>query len=173
MDEETVLQERAEEARIARMQTRKEKFNNAAKLMVAKEKRVRWSSHEPAVVTLQPANSMAMADTLDKLCNGTIPKAPKHGSNNGRAAALENLTFQLNKQDKVAALATALTASLQQHEVRAGIYEDSLDSTAQVSAAGEVGSEPQTSASPAQQDVTPTRSSLFSDLAIICHKNMV
>jgi hypothetical protein len=69
--------------------------------------------------------------------------------------------------------ATALAASLQQHKVRAGIYVDPLDSTAQVPTAGEVGSEPQTSASTVLQDVTPTRSGLFSDLAIIRHKNMV
>ncbi len=73
----------------------------------------------------------------------------------------------------MAALATALATSLQQHKVRDGIYEDSLGSTAQVPTAGEVSSEPQTSASPALQDVTPTRSGLFSDLAIICHENMV
>jgi hypothetical protein len=173
MDEESILQERAEEARIARMQGRKEKFDNAAKLTVAKEKGVCWSSHEPAVATLQPNNSMAMADTLYELCGGTIPKALKCGSNSRRAAAVENLTSQLNEQDKVAALVTALATSLQQHKVRAGIYEDSLDSTAQVPATGEVGSEPQTSASPTLQDVTPTRSGLFSDLAIIRHKNVV
>ncbi len=63
----------------------------------------------------------------------------------------------------MAALVTALTASLQRHQVRAGIYEDSLDSTAQVPAAEEVGSEPQTSVSPALQDITSTRSGLFSD----------
>jgi hypothetical protein len=102
MDEEGVLQERAEEARIARMQARKEKFDNAAKLTVAKEKGVRWSSDEPMVAMLQPDNSMATADTLDKLCDGTIPKAPKRGSNSRRAAALEKLTSQLNEQDKVA-----------------------------------------------------------------------
>jgi hypothetical protein len=78
----------------------------------------------------------------------------------------------MNKQDKVAASATALAASLQQHKIRAGFYEDSLDSTAQVLAAGEVSSEPQTSVSPALQDVTPTRSSLLSDLTIIRHKNV-
>ncbi len=86
---------------------------------------------------------------------------------------MEKLTSQLNKQDKVATSATALAASLQQHKVRAGIYEDSLDSTAQVPTAGEVSSKPLTSASPALQDVTPTRSGLFSDLAIIRHENMV
>ncbi len=173
MDEESVLQERAEETRVARMQAWKEKFVNAANLTVDKEKGVCWSPHESAVAMLQPNNSMAMADMLDKLCDGTIPKAPKRGSNSRRAAALEKLTSQLNERDKVAALATALAASLQQLKVRAGIYEDPLDSTAQVPAAGEVGSEPQTSASPALQDVTPTRSGLFSDLAIIRHKNKV
>ncbi len=86
---------------------------------------------------------------------------------------MEKLTSQLNKQDKVAALVTALATSLQQHKVKAGIYEDSLDSTAQVPAAGEVSSEPLTSASPALQDVTPPRSGVFSDLAIICHENVV
>jgi hypothetical protein len=60
---------------------------------------------------------------------------------------MEKLTSQLYKQDKVAASATTLATSLQQHKVRAGMYEDSLDSTAQGHAAGEVGSEPQTSAS--------------------------
>jgi hypothetical protein len=173
MDEESVLQESAEEARVTRMQARKEKFDNTARLMVAKEKGVRWSPHEPAVAMLQPDNSMATADTLDELCDGTTPKAPKRGSNSRRAATLEKLTSQLNKQDKVDASGTAVTASLQQHKVRAGIYEDSLDSTAQVPTAGEVGSESQTSASPALQDVTPTRSGLFPDLAIIHHKNMV
>jgi hypothetical protein len=108
MDEESILQERAEEARVARMQARKEKFGNAAKLMVAKEKGVCWSSHEPMVVMLQPDNSMGTADTLDKLCDGTIPKALKRGSNSMRAAAVEKLTSQLNEQDKVAASATAL-----------------------------------------------------------------
>ncbi len=143
------------------------------KLTVAKDKGVCWSSHEPTVAMLQPNNSMAMADTLDKLCDGTIPKAPKRGPNSRRAAALEKLTSQLNEQDKVAALATALTASLQQHEIEAGIYEDSFDSTAWVPTIGEVSSEPQTSISPALQDVTPTTSGFFSDLAIICHKNVV
>jgi hypothetical protein len=124
------------------MQTQKEKFVNAAKLMFAKEKGVRWSPHEPAVAMLQPNDSKVTADTLDKLCDGTIPKAPKRGSNSRRSTALEKFTSQLNKQDKVAASSSALTASLQQHKVRAGIYGDSLDSTAQVPVAGEVGSEP-------------------------------
>jgi hypothetical protein len=48
-----------------------------------------------------------------------------------------------------------------------------LNSTAQVLATGEVGSEPQTSVSLALQDVTPTRSGFFSDLAIKCHEYMV
>jgi hypothetical protein len=112
MDEESVLQERAEETCVARMQARKEKLVDAAKLMVTKEKGVCWSPHEPAVATLQLDNSMAMADTLDKLCDGTIQKAPKCGSNSRRAAALEKLTSQLNEQDKVAASATALATSL-------------------------------------------------------------
>ncbi len=86
---------------------------------------------------------------------------------------MEKLTSQLNKQEKVAASATALATSLQQEEVRAGIYEDSLDSTAQVPTTEEVDSEPLTSASPAMQDVTPIWNGLFSDLAIIRHKNVV
>jgi hypothetical protein len=53
------------------------------------------------------------------------------------------------------------------------MYEDSLDSTAQVPATGEAGLEAQTSVSLALQYVTPTRSGLFSDLAIICHENVV
>jgi hypothetical protein len=138
MDEERVLQERAEEACVARMQARKEKFDNGTKLIVAKEKGIHWSPHELAVATLQPNNSMTMADRLGELCDGNIPKAPKCGSNSRRAAALEKLTSQLNEQDKVATSATALAASLQQHEVRARIYEDSLDSTAQVPAAGRI-----------------------------------
>jgi hypothetical protein len=92
MDEECVLQESAEETRIARMQARKEMFINAAKLTVTKEKGVRWSPHEPAVATPQPNNSMVPADTLDKVCDGTIPKAPKRGSNSRRATAMEKLT---------------------------------------------------------------------------------
>jgi hypothetical protein len=92
MDEESVLHERAEEAHIARILAQKEKFDNTATLTVAKEKGVRWSSHEPVVATFQPDNSMAMADTLDILCDGTIPKASKCGSNSRRAAALEKLT---------------------------------------------------------------------------------
>jgi hypothetical protein len=87
MDKESILQERAEETRVARMQTQNEKFVNAKKLMVAKEKGVCWSPHEPMVATLQPNDSMATADTLDKLCDGTIPKALKHGFNSRRAAA--------------------------------------------------------------------------------------
>jgi hypothetical protein len=63
MDKEWV---NAEETRVARMQAQKETFANATKLTVAKEKRVHWSPHEPAVAMPQPNNSMAPADTLDK-----------------------------------------------------------------------------------------------------------
>ncbi len=67
MDEECILQESAEETSTARMQARKETFVNAAKLTVAKEKGVRWSPHEPTVAMPHPNDSMALADTLDKV----------------------------------------------------------------------------------------------------------
>jgi hypothetical protein len=117
MDKKCVLQERAEEILIARMQAWKEMFVNTAKLMVTKENRVCWSPHEPVVATPQWDKSMAPADTLDKVCDCTIPKAQKCGSNSRSAATMEKLTSQLIKQDKVAALATAVAPSLQQHKV--------------------------------------------------------
>jgi hypothetical protein len=57
-------------------QARKETFVNTAKLTVAKEKGVCWSPHEPVAAMPQPNNSMAPADTLEEMCDGTIPKAP-------------------------------------------------------------------------------------------------
>ena len=93
--------------RVTRMKARAEKFAAAAQLKVATEKGVTWTVHPSAGTTDKPAdNPMMDEDTL-------VTRAPST-----RRANINDLTSQLNKQELIAASATAQAIYLQSTPVK-------------------------------------------------------
>ncbi len=172
MEANIALQDTEEATQVKHLQALRVKFSTAAQSKFgSKEKGVSWPPQESKFGPPLPGESMAFTPP------NPTPAVPVRGPKYRRSSNLSKLMTQLDKQVRLAAMASTLATSLQNQVVDAELDQASegkithQDPVVPISSAGEGGAPPGVAS--LVQINAPVRSSLFDDLATLHHKATV